>query len=144
MVLKPLALASLAVALACASSSSITEPAVYTQIEAADSVRIRVGQTIVVEGVRVIFGAVVNDSRCPVDVVCVWAGDAEAQFAVELNCDCRAPTYALNLHTTLEPRSGDAYGFRVTLLRVLPEPRSTTVILPGSYSAWIRLVKLPS
>lgn len=130
---------------ACASSSSITDPQVYTQLEAADSVRIRVGHSIVVDGVKIRFNEVANDSRCPSDVVCVWAGDAEARFTVGVNCDaCRAPEYLLSLHTTLEPKSGEAMGYRVILLRVLPEPRSTSVILPGAYSAWVRVLKLPA
>lgn len=130
---------------ACASSNSVTDPQVYTQLEAADSVKIRVGQSIVVEGTRIRLNQVVNDSRCPSDVVCIWAGDAEAQFSIGINCDaCRAPEYLLSLHTTLEPKSGEAMGYRLTLLRVLPEPRSTSVILPGAYAAWVRVVKLPT
>lgn len=141
--MKSLTVIALALAAAgCRSSSTITEPQVYTQLEAADSIRIRAGETIIVDGLRVTLTAVENDSRCAIDVVCVWAGDATARFTVELNCNgCLAPAFLLSLHTTLEPKSGDAHGYHVTLLRVLPEPRSTTVIQPASYTAWIRMTK---
>lgn len=128
------------VAGACASSNGFpTEPVVYSQAEAADSVRIRVGQTIIVEGVKVRFSAVESDSRCPMDAVCVWQGDAVAVFVVEQNCECRTPAFELKLHTTLEPKSGSAYGFRVELLQLAPYPRASSPTKPDAYSAYIRL-----
>jgi len=137
-----LALVALSLVLAaCHTSRFPTEPVVYSQAEAADSVRIWVGQTIVVEGIRVRFNAVESDSRCPTDVVCVWAGDAVANFVVEQNCECRSAAYELKLHTTLEPKSGVAYGFRVELLLLSPSPVSTSSIKPDGYSAWLRIVR---
>ena len=127
---------------ACASSKgSPTEPVVYSQAEAADSVRIRVGQTIVVEGIRVRFKAVESDSRCPSDVVCVWEGDAVANFVVEQNCNCDTPALELKLHTTLQPKSGTAYGFKVELLNLQPYPKASSPTKPDAYYAWIRLTK---
>ena len=136
------ALFSISMAGACASSQLPTEPVVYSQAEAADSVKIRIGQTIVVEGVRVQFSDVESDSRCASDVVCVWAGDALADFVVEQNCECKSPAFVLKLHTTLEPKSGTAYGFRVDLLEVSPYPRTTSPIKKDTYSAWIRLTRV--
>jgi len=124
---------------ACASSSLPTDPVVYSQSEAADSVKVRVGQTIVVEGIRVRFSAVESDSRCGSDVVCIWAGDAVANFVVEQNCDCNSPAFELKLHTTLDPKSGTAYGFRVELLELAPHPRSTSPIRKDAYEAWVRI-----
>lgn len=125
---------------ACASSNGApTEPVAYSQAEAADSVRVPVGQTIAVQGVKVRFSAVESDSRCPMDAICVWQGDAVAVFVVEQNCDCRTPAFELKLHTSLEPKSGTAYGFRVTLLNLQPYPRASSPTKPDAYSAWIRL-----
>ena len=133
--------ASLAIG-ACASSHALpTDPVVYSQAEAADSVRIRVGQTIVVEGIKVRFNAVESDSRCPSDVVCVWEGDAVANFVVEQNCNCDTPAFELKLHTTLQPKSGTAYGFRLELLQVAPYPRASSPIKQDAYNAWIRLTR---
>jgi hypothetical protein len=124
---------------ACASSSLPTDPVVYSQSEAADSVKVRVGQTIVVEGIRVRFSDVESDSRCASDVVCVWAGDAVANFVVEQNCECDSPSFELKLHTTLDPKSGSAYGFRVELLELAPHPKSTSPIRKDAYEAWVRI-----
>ena len=135
------AVASLAIA-ACASNNALpTEPVAYSQAEAADSVRIRVGQTIVVGGIKVRFNAVESDSRCPSDVVCVWEGDAVASFVAEQNCNCDSPAIELKLHTTLQPKSGSAYGFKLELLNVQPYPKTSSPIKQDAYYAWIRLTR---
>ena len=127
---------------ACASNNALpTEPVVYSQAEAADSVRIRVGQTIVVESIKVRFNAVESDSRCPMDAVCVWQGDAVANLSVEQNCECDTPAFELKLHTSLQPKSGTAYGFRLELLNLQPYPRASFPIKQDSYFAWIRLTR---
>lgn len=127
---------------ACASNKALpTEPVVYSQSEAADSVRIRVGQTIVVEGIKVRFNAVESDSRCPSDVVCVWAGDAVASFVAEQNCNCDSPAIELKLHTMLQPQSGSAYGFKVELINLQPYPKTSSPTKQDAYYAWIRLTR---
>lgn len=127
---------------ACSSTRLATEPVSYSLSEAADSVRIRVGETIIVDGIRVRFAAVESDSRCPIDVTCVWAGDAVAKLSADQNCDCGTPAVELRLHTTLEPKSATAYGFRVELLQLKPYPNSTTTIRSDAYSAWLRIVRV--
>ncbi|HEX9950379.1 MAG TPA: hypothetical protein VGB53_01305 [Rubricoccaceae bacterium] len=49
---------------------------------ATDSVRIALGETAQVGAVPVRFVSVVEDSRCPPDVSCVWAGRARVQLVV--------------------------------------------------------------
>lgn len=129
---------------ACASNNTLpTEPVVYSQAEAADSVRVRVGQTIVVESIKVRFNAVESDSRCPMDAICVWQGDAVTNFTVEQNCDCDTPAFELKLHTSLQPKSGTAYGFRLELLNLQPYPMASLPTKQDSYYAWIRLTRQP-
>lgn len=43
-----------------------------------------VGQTAAINGsgTRITFRQVQNDSRCPTDVVCVWAGDATIEVTI--------------------------------------------------------------
>ena len=127
---------------ACVSSQLPTDPVVYSQSEAADSVKIRVGQTIVVGGVRVRFSNVESDSRCASDVVCVWEGDALANFVVEQNCECKSPAFELKLHTTLQPKSGTAYAVRVELLVLTPYPKTTSPIRKDAYEAWVRITSV--
>ena len=44
------------------------------------AVRIALGETVAVGGVPVRFTRVVEDSRCPPDVSCVWAGRARVEL----------------------------------------------------------------
>jgi len=131
-------IAALVVA-ACSSNPAATEPVVYSQSEVADSILIRVGRTIVVDGTRITFEAVESDSRCPTDVVCVWQGDAVARFVVEQTA---APSsgITLQLHTSLDPKSGTGHGFRVELLTLQPYPRASSPTKADDYVASIKVV----
>src|SRR5687768_18603336 len=62
--------------LSCASS--------LTQVASGPDFELEPGKTVQLAGtgVRVSLLEVVNDSRCPVDVVCVTAGDAEVRLSV--------------------------------------------------------------
>jgi hypothetical protein len=40
------------------------------------------GQTASIQGIDVTFRQVVSDSRCPINALCIWAGDATIAFSV--------------------------------------------------------------
>lgn len=88
---------------------------------------LRVGQSAVLDepAVTVTFTAVPDDSRCPVDVVCVWMGDAVVRLTLHVGPpDGDGPDLLADLHTSREPRStpwGPYYELR--LLALEPEPR---------------------
>ncbi len=75
-----------------------------------------------------------NDSRCPSDVQCVTAGDAEAVLMLRAGTDTATEH---RLHTNHEPRSVDLRGYRIRLDSVTPYPRSNVRIDPTSYRAYI-------
>ena len=130
--------AVLSVAACSASQTTVTEPVVYSLAEAADSVQIRVGATISVEGTLISFAALVSDSRCPMDAICVWQGDAAVQISAQKGAD----TQLMQLHTTLEPRSSTAHGYSIGLLSVSPYPSASAPSRPDSYSVWLRIVRV--
>lgn len=105
-------------------------------------VTIRYGDEVAVNGsvIRVAFGDVLSDSRCPVDVTCVWEGNAQVQLGIRAGM---GPTHALLVNTTLEPRFAEWQGIRVTLLELMPAPRSGSRIKSESYSVRLRLASLP-
>lgn len=39
--------------------------------------KIPLGETLIFEGTAISFSKVVEDSRCPTDVTCIWAGEAK-------------------------------------------------------------------
>ena len=77
---------------------------------------------------------VASDSRCPVDVVCVTAGDAEIRLSVVGEGEDRT----VSLHTMQEPRSATIGAVRLELTGLVPSPRSTVTIPPQEYRATIR------
>ena len=113
---------------ACASS--------LTQVASGPEFELEPGQTVQLAGtgVRVTFLEVANDSRCPVDVVCVTAGDAEVRFSVVGEGEDRT----VALHVMGEPRSVTIGAVRLELTGLMPSPRSTVTISPRDYRATIR------
>ena len=75
------------------------------------------------------FLAVLNDSRCPADAVCVWHGDAAMLLRIEsLRSD--APTRLDTLHTELQPRQTSYIGYIIRANELRPYPYSADD--PGS------------
>ncbi|MDP2955338.1 MAG: hypothetical protein Q8N53_02865 [Longimicrobiales bacterium] len=99
---------------------------------------LRMGEEKAVGGsvLRIAFGQVLEDSRCPVDAMCVWAGNAAVELGIRAGM---GPTHPLRLSTTLEPRSTVWNGLRVTLLEVAPAPRAAEPTKPGAYSVRVRV-----
>lgn len=128
---KLLSLAVLSLALACRSAadgSSPTEPSVG---EAFD---LRAGTTAALDGgsLTLRFDRVSEDSRCPVDVQCIQAGDA----VVVLAATAGGTASTLELHTSSRASSeGTAGSYTVRLLELRPAPRSTVTTRPEDYVA---------
>jgi hypothetical protein len=140
---RTLRLVPLAAALACGSQAA-TPLAItgYTLQQAADSIPLPYRTDVRVGDVWMSLGDEPSDSRCPTGVACVWAGDAVAAITVHPGCykeGCAAPSTGLTLHTTLDPKEGDALGYHVRLLALRPEPARDTTIDPARYVAWVRV-----
>ena len=123
-------------ALACGGSSSDsptgTPPAAINQ-----PIELAPGQSAQIGPLRITFTGVSGDSRCPVDVTCVWEGDAVAEI------ELRQPTSAMEtreLHTA-SPRSTTYGSYQVELVRLDPAPRSTQTIPPASYRLVVRVTQ---
>lgn len=130
--------------LACASPSGPVVPPEYSLAEAADSIPVAFGHAAIVDGILVSFTDVLSDSRCPVTADCVQAGDAAIAVTVAPQCvrsmpPCEAPEWRLILHTTDEPRAGDALGFTVRVMTLQPV-RATPAPIPSErYMAWLQI-----
>lgn len=84
--------------------------------------------------IGVLFVGVAGDSRCPADVVCVWAGDATVQLRV---VDAgRSNDY--ELHTGDAKRAAVIHrSLEIALLQLQPYPFSSRTIDPAEYRATI-------
>ena len=112
-----------------------------TLLERSGEVVLGYGDEVGVDGsvVRVAFGQVLSDSRCPVYAVCVWQGNAEVEVGIRAGM---GPTLPLRMNTTLDPRFVDWQGIRVTLLELMPAPRTDVRLKPEDYSVRLKLEPL--
>lgn len=83
------------------------------------------GESRTVSGALIRCAEVKGDSRCPIDVACVWQGNAELMLRVGPAAG-DGPDHLVPLNTGLEPHAGGALGLRLTLVTLAPAPVSTT------------------
>ena len=80
--------------------------------------------------------SVINDSRCPSDVVCIWQGEAVVNITVK---SPQAGTIELSTYDNLIDTVG-SYSFE--LVSVSPYPISTKTIKPEDYKVALKIEKL--
>ena len=121
---------TLAVLLLTACAPSLTTVPAGTEFELAR------GETALLAGtaVEVTMLDVVNDSRCPIDAVCVWAGNAEVRFQVHAG----AGDTTVSLHTMQEPKAVTVGGVRLELTSLAPSNHAGSPIPAAEYRARIR------
>jgi hypothetical protein len=96
-------------------------------------------QEVVIDNkLKLRFEGVGADSRCPVDVICVWAGDGEGFF--NISTDNSSQRYTV--HTGLEPREIVIENYLIQLINLFPATRSDRRIKPEEYNVDIRVTKL--
>jgi hypothetical protein len=98
--------------------------------------RLHVGENVVLAdiGLWVAFIGVSQDSRCPLQAMCVWAGDAAvmvetAPFPDAVAADSRTDT----LHTNLEPKGLPLGAVELILVRLDPYPETPSSIPVDDY-----------
>jgi hypothetical protein len=103
-------------------------------------VRLGLGDHVVIDGrLSLSFTAVVEDSRCPTDVQCVWEGQATVEVAASA-VGLEPATLGLSTH----PDFGSVAtydGAAIELLDLLPYPTSTG--LDGPYEVLLRVSHVP-
>lgn len=75
-------------------------------------------RTIPGSSVKVRFNRVVEDSRCPINARCVWAGNAKVSLTVTRGKDRRT----VELNSGLEPRIVEVHGFKLSIDELSPHP----------------------
>lgn len=92
--------------------------------------------------VKLGFDAVVSDSRCPANAMCIWQGAATAAFSFTKNGD----THRFHLSTiTMKPQyTKDTVlaGYKIEFINLLPYPGTFTPPAPESHiKAEIKITK---
>ena len=104
--------------------------------------KLNVGQQVTLKGtrLRIKFVKVENDSRCPSDVTCVWAGNAAVGF--QLSARRRNKTVTLNTSgNSTFAREVEYQGYTVRLIDLSPYPLSKRKISAGDYIATLLVSK---
>ena len=87
-------------------------------------------------GLSVRFVSVIGDSRCPINAVCVWGGDA----IVRIHVAAGTGRGDRDLHTgTMEPVTFD--DVQVRLVELTPYPFSGRDTPPSDYRATLRVIR---
>lgn len=77
------------------------------------------------------FVSVLEDSRCPADVQCIWAGNARVKVRVT---DWRGAVKLFELNTTAGPKGDQFGGFAINLVGLTPEPKRKGVRYAATFS----------
>ncbi len=92
---------------------------------------------ITAEKISVTFEQVLEDSRCPVDVTCIWAGLAEVSLQVAVSGQERE----ISLSTSPPENSAVFENYTFWLIKVRPVPRSDRNTDRSAYVVTVRVDK---
>jgi hypothetical protein len=87
-------------------------------------------------GLRIRFVRLVEDSRCPEGVDCVWAGNGKISITVRKG-KRRAASFELN--TMTEPTSVSFQGYEIKLVKLDPYPKKDVEHKKGEYVATLKV-----
>lgn len=91
-------------------------------------------QSIFFDDYEIIFSEVLEDSRCPIDVTCIWEGCASIKLDVKNEKKIQEIILATGERTT-------AYfdSYEISMVNILPYPISTKTVSTEEYSAIISI-----
>jgi len=92
--------------------------------------KLRVGECSEIDGMKVKFSAVLEDSRCPEGEQCVSAGNARVQLQIT---QPRGRTRTLELNTQTPPLAVSVDHREIKILDLVPYPRNGRAPKPDTY-----------
>ncbi len=100
---------------------------------------LKLGQSAVVPGgLTVRFDAVVSDSRCPIDAICVQAGEARIAMTLSVRSQAYVQREWRTSPTGFEVRFED---FAIQLGELYPYPAASRPTAPGDYAATVTVIR---
>ena len=101
--------------------------------------KVSYGKEVKVKDLKVKFDSLVDDSRCPKDVTCVWAGDAKIVVSVRRG---NSKASSMELHTNGQfAQTGKYQQYVIKLVALDPYPRTSVKAKPGDYVATLLITK---
>jgi hypothetical protein len=102
--------------------------------------KLKAGQEVLVKeaGIKVSLDEVLEDSRCPTGVKCIWAGNGKVRVKVS---KAKGEAVSVELNTSAGPQSSTYEGYEVKLMRLDPYPRNGSTIGKDDYVATLMVCK---
>ena len=116
-------------------------PAVIKEAQLDQPFTLYVRQSVQVDTLQITFLGVPSDSRCPVDVECVWAGNAEIRLEVSLKESADETVLTINSHAG--PTEALYAGYRIRFVSLKPERFSGRTINPAEYRVTLIVSRVP-
>lgn len=91
--------------------------------------------------VRICFEYVVEDSRCPRQVECVWEGTAVAKFSFAVNNDQHDITLSTVNLSPVFPSDTVLSGYKIQFIDLLPYPDTFNDPTATGYQAEVKITK---
>ena len=118
--------------LVSAASCATVESTVVADPGVAFSLPLGKTATVTGTGARITFNRVADDSRCPVDVQCVWAGDAKIELTISGQGGASDPKVISITSPNNEVTSGN---LRIRLVGLAPAPKQSEPSASRAYVA---------
>jgi hypothetical protein len=90
------------------------------------------------EGLAVIFESVLEDSRCPEGVDCIWSGNAKVRIRSTKQKQTPA---TIELNTDIESKSSSYLSYEIRLVALKPRPKADKPVQPDEYRATLIVAK---
>lgn len=115
-------------------AGSFQSPGDLPEVRLDREFRLPIGREAVLdgEGLVIRFVGVLEDSRCPQGVDCIWSGNARIEISLSQSGVSPAK---MHLNTHLAPQNGSYSSYRISLTNLNPHPKSGEEIDRGSYQA---------
>ncbi|HAB53126.1 MAG: hypothetical protein A2315_16405 [Ignavibacteria bacterium RIFOXYB2_FULL_35_12] len=106
----------------------------YNEVSLGEEFSMRVGESAVISnyGVEIKFDSVAEDSRCPTDAMCIWAGNAVVILQLK---ESDRNEQSVKLNTFLNPKDVEFSDLIIELKGLSPYPQSDVIINPNDYVA---------
>lgn len=97
-------------------------------------VTIKLGQNIFLsqEDLHIEFVSILSDSRCPLDVSCIWEGNAKIEIKIN-KTNFKSTSIKLNTSSRFL-NEGSYFNYKVKLIDLKPYPRTDIIIKENDYS----------
>ena len=126
------------------SCAILFSTAAASAVERGNDKALHAGETLRYDrGLKITFLAVRNDSRCPINAKCIWAGDAEVVLRVKAGSQAAR---RVTLHTNLKPQTvvipaqvfppgtaGIPKSYLISIASLTPQPEAGRKTLQSDY-----------